>query len=318
MATYPEDLDHPLTRGELSLLGIGWREVAGPLWRSPFRGVHVWSATDETVPLQRALDAAGLLPDDGSLGGWAAARVGGVEELDGFSDGERLPVPLCLPPGRSRRRPGVVCWRAELHTDDVTEVGGVRLTVPVRTAFDLARQGTLLQAVTALDVLGRGRPEFLESVGGYLAERPGWRGVPQARRALALASPRARSPRETAFRLFWVLECGLPDPQVNATIRDAAGNLLGMGDLLDPGTGLLGEYDGAIHREELRHALDNAREEGLEDGGLTVVRATNVDLGRFRTRTRQRLLSGRRRARLTPRGGWTWEPGPLPPPVPHW
>jgi hypothetical protein len=35
MAIYPEDLDHPLSRGELSLLGIGWREAAGPLWRAP-------------------------------------------------------------------------------------------------------------------------------------------------------------------------------------------------------------------------------------------------------------------------------------------
>ena len=49
MATYPEDLDHPLSRGELSLLGIGWREAAGPLWRSPYRGVHVWSTTDPTL-----------------------------------------------------------------------------------------------------------------------------------------------------------------------------------------------------------------------------------------------------------------------------
>jgi hypothetical protein len=52
--------------------------------------------------------------------------------------------------------------------------------------------------------------------------------------------------------------------------------------------------------------------------GLTVVRVSNPDLGPFRTRTRQRLLSGQRRASGTPRGPWTWEPGPLPEPVPHW
>ena len=62
MPSYPEDLDHPLSRGDASLLGIGWREFAGPLWRSPFRGVHVWSATDPSEPRQRALDAAALLP----------------------------------------------------------------------------------------------------------------------------------------------------------------------------------------------------------------------------------------------------------------
>jgi hypothetical protein len=319
MASYPEDLDHPLSRGELSLLGVGWREAAGPLWRSPFRGVHVWSATDPEEPLQRALDAAGLVPSDGALGGWAAAQVGGVTELDGRIGDELLPALLCLPPHLRRRRgPGVCSLRSSLDPDDVIELSGVRVTRPVRTGFDLARTGSLLQAVTALDVLGRGRPEFLEAVRGYVDARPGWLGVRRVRAALRLATPMARSPRETAFRLFWLLECGLPSPEVNAAVRSSEGYLLGLGDLLDPVTGLLGEYDGSGHRAEMQHALDNAREEGLEDEGLTVVRVSNPDLGRFRSRTRLRLLDGWRRAQRAPRGSWTWEPGPLPPPVPHW
>jgi hypothetical protein len=319
MAAYPDDLHHPLSRGDLSLLGIGWRECAGPLWRSPYRGVHVWSLTDPAQSLQRALDAAPLVPHDGALGGWAAARVGGVGELDGLWGGEREPVPLCLPPHVVRRRgPSVVPWRSDLQPEDMTVIGGVRVTVPVRTAFDLARRGSLLHAVTALDVLARGRPEFLDAVAGYLTERPRWNGAPQVRLAVRLATPMARSPRETAFRLFWIFDCGLPDPVVNAVVRDGEGRLLGISDLLDPATGLLGEYDGAQHREELQHALDNAREEGFEDDGLTVVRVSNPDLGQFRTRTRQRMLAGHRRAVATPRGSWTWELGPMPQPVPHW
>ena len=319
MPTYPEDLDHPFSRGDLSLLGVGWREIGGPLWRSPYRGVHVWGTTDPAGALQRALDASGLLPSDGALGGWAAAVVGGVTELDGQWEHDWLPVPLCLPPGTSRRRGRrVVPWRSELGEGDVAVVGGVRVTTPVRTAFDLARTGTLLQRVTALDVLARGRPELLDEVAAYLAARPGWRGVPLARRALQMATSRARSPRETAFRLFWVLDCGLPVPEVNATVRDGTGRLLGIGDLLEPESGLLGEYDGSGHREETRHALDNAREEGLEDCGLTVVRVSNPDLGPFQARTRSRLRSGWSRARRAPRGDWTWEPGPLPPTVPSW
>jgi hypothetical protein len=319
MAIYPEDLDHPLSRGELSLLGIGWREAAGPLWRSPYRGVHLWSATDTGLPLQRALDAAGLVPPDGALGGWAAAQIGGVSELDGRIGDELLPVLLCLPPHLRRRRgPGVRPLRSPIDPDDVIDLAGVRVTVPVRTAFDLARTGPLLQGVTALDVLGRGRPEFLEAVRGYAEARPRWLGVPRVRVALRLATPMARSPRETAFRLFWLQDCHLPAPEVNATVRSGDGHLLGLGDLLDPVTGLLGEYDGAGHRAETQHALDNAREEDFEDAGLTVVRVSNPDLGRFRSRTRLRLVSGWRRAQRTPRGSWAWEPGPLPPPVPHW
>lgn len=319
VATYPEDLDHPIGRGDLSLLGVSWRECGGPLWRSPYRGVHVWGATDPADSLQRALDASALLPRDGALGGWAAGRVGGVGELDGQWGGDPEPVPLCLPPHVVRRRgPTVVPWRSHLLPEDVTVVDGIRVTVPVRTAFDLVRRGSLLQAVTALEVLARGRPDFLELVAGYVEERPRWAGVPHARLAVRLATPMSRSVRETSFRLFWIFDCGLPDPVVNAVVRDGSGRLLGIGDLLDPATGLLGEYDGAQHREELQHALDNAREEGFEDDGLTVVRVSNPDLGPFRTRTRLRLLSGHRRASATPRGPWTWEPGPLPAPVPHW
>lgn len=319
MPDYPEDLDHPLSRGELSLLGVGWREISGPLWRPAFRGVHVWSATDPATPLQRALDASALVPEDGALGGWAAAQVGGVSELDGGLGTTTSPVPLCVQPSTRRRRgPAVVPWRSPLTAEDMTTVGGVRVTLPVRTAFDLARFGSLQEGVVALDVLGRGRPTFLEEVAAYADARRRWHGVPQVRRAISLATPRARSPRETTFRLFWVLDCLLPAPEVNAVVRAADGFLLGMGDLLDPVTGLLGEYDGSHHRQPDQHAQDNAREEGLEEAGLTVVRVTGVDLGRFRARTRVRLRTRWQRAGRSPRGDWTWEPGPLPTPVPHW
>jgi hypothetical protein len=197
-------------------------------------------------------------------------------------------------------------------------IAGVPVTVPVRTAFDIARFGTLLEGVTALDTLCRGRPDFLEQLAGYARERPRWRGVPRVRAALSLASPRTRSPRESALRLFWVLTCRLPPPEVNAVIRDADGFLLGMTDLLDPRCGLIAEYDGSGHREATRHALDNAREEALENAGLTVVRVGGPDLGRFRSRTRLRLITGHRRAEATPRGLWSWEPGPMPSPVRHW
>ncbi len=319
MPDYPDDLDHPLTRGDASLLGIGWRELAGPLWRSPYRGSHVWSATDPQLPLQRALDAACLLPEGGALGGWAAAKIAGVDELDGAPTGRPLPVPLCLPPRVTRRRgPTVVPWRSPLDAADVVEIGGVPVTRTVRTAFDLARHGDLEVAVSCLDVLARGRPGLLDEVAAYAAARPGWGGVPAARRALALASPRARSMRETALRLFWHLECGLPVPEVNASVLGHGGWLLGMGDLLDAESGLLSEYDGAGHRDEVQHALDNAREEGFEDAGLVVVRFGNLDLVRHRTRAKQRLLAGHARARSARQRDWLWLPGPLPPPTPHW
>jgi len=320
---YPSDLHHPLSRGDAALLGIGWRELDGALWRSPFRGVHVWSATDPHDPLQRAYDAAALLPAAGALGGWAACQVGGAREIDGRgpSGRECRPVLACLPRDlRLRRGPGVRPFRSHLDDADVSEVCGVRLTRPLRTAFDLARTEPLVEAVVAVDYLSRGRPEFLGDLLSYTRDHSSLKGSHRALAAVHRASARSRSAGETRLRLFWTMEAGLPEPVVNPSVRLLDGFLLGMSDLLDPGLGLAGEYDGAGHRDPDQHARDNVREEGFEGGGLVVVRFGSVDLAVARRRSLARLESGRRRAREAARQPrlWTWEEGPLPEPTPHW
>ena len=86
-----------------------------------------------------------------------------------------------------------------------------------------------------------------------------------------------------------------------------------MPDLLDQEVGLLAEYDGAGHREIDRHITDNAREEGLEDLGLVVVRAGAPDLWRVnRRRTVMRLRSGylRGQRRDTAEDRWICTPRP--------
>jgi hypothetical protein len=323
VADYPEDLDVPFARSDLSLLGVGWREVAGPLWRSPFRNVHVWSATDPDHPRQRALDAAPLLPDLGALGGWAAAAIGNGGELDGrgSTGQEKQPVLLCLPRSlRIRRSPEVAPWRSHLDPDDVVEVDGVRVTVPVRTAFDITRRGSLEEGVTAIDYLARGRPDFLERLADYTRAHVQLHGARKVFAALGLSSARSRSAGETRLRLMWVLEAGLCRPELNCLVRSEDGFLLGMPDLLDTEHGVFGEYDGAGHRQIYQHAHDNAREEWIEHAGGIVVRASGPDLGSFRRRSISRLQAAHGRGRSQPVGRrrWTWELGPLPDPTPHW
>jgi hypothetical protein len=323
MADYPEDLEVPFSRGDLSILGVGWREVAGPLWRRPFRNVHVWSATDPGEPRQRALDAAPLLPDDGAVGGWAAAAIGNNGELDGrgATGAEEQPVLLCLPRElRIRRSAAVLPWRSRLDPEDVVVVDGVRVTMPVRTAFDIARKGTLEAGVTAIDYLGRGRPDFLELLDGYTRAHLSLHGARRVLAALRLASCRSLSAGETRLRLLWVRDAGLCPPEVNCVVRSDDGFLLGMPDLLDTEHGVFGEYDGAGHRQLDQHTQDNAREEWIEHAGGIVVRATGPDLGKFRRRSLSRLHAAhnRGRAQRSDRRGWTWEPGPIPGAIPHW
>jgi hypothetical protein len=305
-----------LRRADAYGMGVTRGRLAGPGWVTPLRGVVRPAGDPVSTPLQRIWDVAELLPSGAALGGWAAAYLLGATDLDGRgpSGTESRPVPVVLPPPLLiRPRPELVRWRSNLDDDDVFEVDGIPCTNGARTGFDLARLGTLRAGVVALDVLGRQAAVRPSAVLAYARRHPRWRGRPQCVEVVRLADPRARSSGETRLRLTWVLDAGLGVPEANATILGPDGILLGIGDLLDPEGGLLGEYDGSGHREERQHALDNAREEWFEDTGLVVVRASAPDLWPSnRRRTVLRLQTGHRRAAARDRSAdtWTWAPAP--------
>ena len=131
-------------------------------------------------------------------------------------------------------------------------------------------------------------------------------------RAIApLVDPLSRCPGESRLRYLWVVEAGLPTPHCNAYVVDAFGTVVAMPDLLDPEAGMVGEYDGATHRELASHTEDNVREESFEAMGLVVVRATSLDLGPHRDRTIRRVREHHVRAtanQAVPRS-WGWRPG---------
>ena len=108
--------------------------------------------------------------------------------------------------------------------------------------------------------------------------RNAWTGVPFVRKALLLAIDDSRSPQETRMRLCWVLDAGLPPPLCNRELFDLDGNLIGIPDLFDPVAGLVGEYDGADHKDGQRHRRDVAREERFRDHGLEYFEVVGGDL----------------------------------------
>jgi hypothetical protein len=297
-------------------LGVTRGELAGPGWEAPYRGVVRPAGPPlQVAPRQRLYDVAELLPPGAAIGGWGAAFLLGADELDGRGrSGTALePVPVVLPPPLLvRRRAGLVRWRSALHDGDVVDVQGIACTSPARTGFDLVRTRDLRAGVVCLDVLGRQVGLEPADVLAYAHRHRRWRGRPRVAPAVALADPRARSTGETRLRLVWRLDAGLPAPEVNPSVLDVCdGRLLGQADLLDPTSGLVGEYDGAGHRDEGQHALDNAREEWLEDAGLVVVRASAPDLwSENARRTVLRLVTGHRRAQRRDRDQdrWTWRP----------
>ena len=173
----------------------------------------------------------------------------------------------------------------------------MQVTGPERTCFELIRRGPLEEAVVAVDAMLRAKSVTMDGMAGYIAGKTGWNGVPLAREALRLADPRAASCPESRLRVCWVTEAGLPRPDVNVPVHSSDGWFLGVPDLPDPATGLVGEYDGAHHRRLKQHSDDNVREERMEASGLTVVRATAIDLRSRWRELRDRLRQGRGNAR---------------------
>lgn len=72
---------------------------------------------------------------------------------------------------------------------------------------------------------------------------------------------------------------GLPDPQLQVPIRDAAGDLVGVVDFLFADARTIVEFDGALKygsREDL--LAEKRREDRLRQLGYEVVRVTWADL----------------------------------------
>ena len=313
-----------LPTSEARALHVSRGELAGPRWRAPHRGVHVPVGSDPKNPLQRIFDAAETLPSAGAVGGWAAGHLLGATELDGrgFSGRARESLPLLLPKRlHLAPRDGIVHWRGPFDDEDVVEIDGVRVTSPVRTAFDVARRSrTLERAVVALDLMARQVGVSVQEIGCYADQHRRARGLPLLRRALPLVDSRSRSVGESRLRVLWVVEAGLARPECNPYLIGELGQVVGMPDLLLVASGLVGEYDGAYHRDLRAHTLDNAREEDFESLGLVVVRATSLDLGPRRLVTVRRFVAGQARALALGAGqaDWGWRPGPLPPTHRKW
>lgn len=151
----------------------------------------------------------------------------------------------------------------------------------------------------------------LPALAEYVERHRGWRGIDQARQALALCDPMARNAWETRMRLVWQLDAGLPRPLSNPPLFDRFECLLGYPDLLDPEAGVVFEYDGAGHRRTRQHDKDNLREELFEDHGLVVARVSRANLADrpgLVARMRRTYARGMRRDRTS--DAWTLEVPP--------
>lgn len=173
---------------------------------------------------------------------------------------------------------GVRLHRGTLSRPDVVEVDGLTVTAPARAMFEFACTESFESAVVAADaVLNRGlvsRDEAVRLRNLTMA----WPGGASARAAIGFANARSESVGESRLRVL-VDRTGLPEPQLQAVFRDAAG-FVGRVDLYFPGHATVVEFDGRVKYGEGVETLvrEKRREDRLRALGLQVVRVTWAEL----------------------------------------
>ncbi|WP_181781161.1 endonuclease domain-containing protein [Pseudonocardia pini] len=226
-------------------------ELAGPRYTRVFPDVY---APARPLTFEDRSRAAFLLVErrGGVLAGYSAAHLLGASCEPRDAPAEVL-VPVHLKP-----LPGLLAHQGA--TKEIEDAAGLPVTDRVRTAWDLGRRLTLLDAVVAVDALARpvrpGMPPRFDPfalLDRRLAE-PGARNSLRLDRVVALSDPRAESPMETRMRLAFVL--GDLRPEVQYVLRDAFGGFVARVDLAFPRARLAIEYDGDAHDD----ALDRARD----------------------------------------------------------
>jgi hypothetical protein len=114
---------------------------------------------------------------------------------------------------------------------------------------------------------------------------------------------------ESRLRLLLVL-AGIPEPEVNITVRDADGTPLRSYDLSWPDVLVVVEYEGRVHAERMgQWEKDLQRREALDDHAvrLLVVTARGIYSSPGRTIERVwQVLKARRLPGLPPRPSDEW------------
>ena len=219
----------------------------------------------------------------GVVTGAAASALHGARWVD-----ERTSIELNLANGKP---PASVITRNETLLDgEVTRVKGMRVTTVDRTAFDLARRGSVGVAVERLDALAHAAGFKTDDVLMLARGHPGVRELRRVAGVLGRVDHGAQSPKETWLRLLLV-DGGFPAPQTQIPVPGPDGYPRYYLDMGWREVMVAVEYDGEQHRVD--------RDQFRRD----VARAEYIDGRGWR---RVRVLAGDRRADIIARVRRAW------------
>lgn len=223
-------------------------------------------------PIGRELAAAAAALDGVVSGASAALRWGWA--LVGEPTQHQVTVPRHRG-GRELAR--VRVRRRDLGDDEWVERDGVRVTTPLRTALDCARDLSLREAVVALDSALRAKSVTLDELCDALAALPAGPGRRRVAAVVDLLDPRSGSVLESLCRLVLV-QAGLPPEATQLTIRNGRA-VIGRFDFAWPGVRLVVEVDGfEFHSDRARYRKDRRRATALGRAGWTVLRFSWEDV----------------------------------------
>jgi hypothetical protein len=299
----------PVRRDPTGRSGPTRGQASGPHWRRSSHGLYVPASVDGSVPEQRIIEAAALLPAYGGVTGWAALRWLGAAWFDGLAGDGRTRRPVCLVTACDdiRAKPGVAVSAERLNPRELTEYDALRITIAVRSVvFEMRYATSLATAVVAADMAMQADLVSTDELWAYALANPGRTGIPQCRDAIGLTDENSWSPKETSeLRLVWMLVAGFPRPLCNVPVFDRAGRHIGTPDLLDVEAGVAGEYDGATHLMGARRARDVRREHAFRSVGLEYFTIVAADRADSETAAR-RMVTTRERARFEPPSERRW------------
>ena len=246
---------------------VTWRVLQGPGFRRLAHDTYVRSTAPDS-PTRLILGLLTWAGPEAVVTGWSACRWWGCEVLP-------RPEPMVeIAVVERRQSPPAGCRvrRCLLRDQDVVVHLGVRVTTPLRTAYDLARLVPVVDAVVAADALG-GRGRFtgvdLAAFAAGLGTTRDCRKVPEVVR---LMDPRSESPMESRVRVDLV-RGGLPVPVSQYEVWDGR-RFVARPDLSWPEWKVAVEYDGWDHTAEDRRGRDVERVDELRRLGWIVITVT--------------------------------------------
>lgn len=297
----PFDPFQPFSRKEALAAGLTDRQLRGDGYTQLLGGIYVATSAPDLTRL-RVSAAIKVHPAGAVATHFSAARLLGV------------PVPahplehVTVARAEDRRqRHGLRCHVAALEKADVTLIEGLRVSDPHRMFVELASGLGLVDLAVVGDWLVRRKLVTPASLLEY-STRSHARHARAARRAATYVRCRVDSPMETRLRMLIVL-AGLPEPEVNLTIKDVHGVVSMRLDLSYPRVKLAVEYDGRQHVEVIdQWERDVERRDELDDGSWRLLVVTSKGIYREPEKTVARIYRALRargyRPLRPPSQGW--------------